>query len=123
MDLNAIHDPTLICALETSCLDPGIREVPLAVPAEEEDPTNGRYLPSLLIGYKAQRLEVAAVEITYAGEQLRCSSEVQGFRVVSGVNAGRCFAAMLLEDSKGHAIHSKSRSSVSGQREPMLIRR
>ena len=47
-DLDAIDDAALVGALEAPGLDPGIREVPLAVLAEEQHAADGRHLAALM---------------------------------------------------------------------------
>ena len=94
-DLGAIEDPALVGAGETSGLNPGVRKVPLAIDAEQQNTADGRHLAALVVGEQAERLEVALAERTNRGERLGSGSEVERFRVeirhrllVEGLTAG-----------------------------------
>ena len=62
-------------------LDPGVREVALAVRPEEDHPAHGRDLASLVVRDEPQGLQIAAGELADGGERLGSGSEVEGFRV------------------------------------------
>jgi len=58
--------------------------VPLAILAEEQHPTDGRYFAPLVGGDEPEGLEVLAAQLAHRRQRLGSSSEVQDFRVETG---------------------------------------
>ena len=83
-DLGAIDDAALVGAVEAAGLDPGVREVPLAVLAEEDHAAHGRNLAALMVREESQRFQVPARERPEGSKRLGSGSEVEGFRVEPG---------------------------------------
>jgi hypothetical protein len=80
-DLGPIEDPALVDAREAVSLDPGIREVPLALLAKEDHTAHGRRLAPLVSRHQTQGLQIAAVKLADGSERLGSGSEVEDFRV------------------------------------------
>jgi hypothetical protein len=76
VDLDPIQDAALVAASEAPGLDPGVREVPLAVMAEEDHAARGRHRLPLVVAYEPQGLQIAAAEVAERCERLGRRSEV-----------------------------------------------
>jgi hypothetical protein len=80
-NLDAVVDAAAVGAPEPSGLDPGVGEVPFAIPAEEDDSAGGGHLAPLVIRHQAQRREIAPGDPSNGCKRLGSGPEVQRFRV------------------------------------------
>jgi hypothetical protein len=101
VNLGSIDDATFVGAVEAAGLDPGVREVPLAVLPEEDHPAYGRDLPSLVVREEPEGFQIAAGELAACGERLGSGSEVDGFRVEPG---DRLFVESLASREAPHFL-------------------
>lgn len=58
VNLCTVCDSTLVDAIESSGLDPGVGKVHLTVLAEEKHAANGRHAPTLVVCHQSQRLQI-----------------------------------------------------------------
>ena len=80
-DLEGFGDMGLVRATETAGLNPGIREITCAFPAEKQHAADRGHLTPLMPRHQPQRFQVSALELAHRRKRLGSDSEVDRSRV------------------------------------------
>ncbi|MGF7233744.1 MAG: hypothetical protein ACQSGP_02100 [Frankia sp.] len=75
-----VDDASLVGAMESPGLNPGVGEVLLTVTTEQQDAPYGRDDTALMLGDESQRLQIGVAELPDVCERLGSGSEVHCFR-------------------------------------------